>query len=211
MLRVLVAAVAVLAVAGGLAFWAYVRGDDSAEADVEVIRWVNVTVSLPEDSGLSVVQTFWGPRTHPPVILIRSQDRPESVLVIHAETGTVVKDSIMPEDRTAADELLKTVTMSPLDPSTAPWPYSGEPPGVRRETRGNITYIRPDPASGIRVVPELGIGVDGPSSTLNVHNGRSAFWIDVMTGKATYELATLNAADKEIFDRFLSAVEYVGP
>src|SRR3972149_1502093 len=50
----------------------------TAEADVQVIRWVNVTVAVPEDSGFAVGQTFHGLESQRPVLLIIPLDRPET-------------------------------------------------------------------------------------------------------------------------------------
>jgi hypothetical protein len=210
MLKFIIAAVALLAVAGGAAYWTLARGGDSAEAEVQVVRWVNVTVAVPEGSGLWVTQGFWGPESMPPAIFIRSLDNGDSVIVIDAETGKVIADHIEPEDRATVDGVLGTLTVSPLDRSTAPWPYSGELPSLPRERKGNITFIPPDPASGISISIQTGDGTGSPSTFLHVTNGRSVFWINTATGDASYDEAVVMAPeDKDAFDRFLSAIEYV--
>lgn len=216
------------AVTAGL--WAYDRGDDSAEADVQVVRWVNVTLTVPEGSGftpwcdswssprewggLGAWRDLWafGPESSTPAIFIESLERDESRLVIDAVTGKVIEDSIGPQDRAAVDQVLQTVTVSPLDRSTAPWPYSGQPPSVPREKFGNITFIPPDPAAGICFRVQLGIGPAGTSgASIEVNNGRSVVFIRPDTGAVGWEPDFLVAEDKAAFDRFLSTVEYVGP
>ena len=62
----LLAALALLAAAATAGLWAYDSGNDSAEAQVQVYRWVNVTVEVPEDSGLTVTRHFWDSAMRPP-------------------------------------------------------------------------------------------------------------------------------------------------
>jgi len=212
----LLAVLGLLALAGGVALWAYDRGDDSAQAQVQVVRWVNVTLAVPEDSGLTAVQDFWGPDSTPPAIFIRSLENGDSVIVIDAETGKVIEDLVQPKDRAAVDQLLQSLTVSPLDRSTAAWPYSGEPPKVPRERFVNITYIAPDPASGLQVSLQVGDRVaDGsppePSYGLGLQNGRSILSINAYTGETFPETTSILPEDKEAFDRFLSTVQPIGP
>jgi hypothetical protein len=216
MLKPLLAAVAVLAVAGALAFWAYDRGDDSAEADVQVIRWFNVSVAIPEGSGLSHLQIY-GQNDRPVLRIVSSHDTALGI-TIDAETGVILRDTIMAEDRAAVDGLLKTLTVSPLDLDTAPWPYNGEPPAPREPwvdivggSWGWVTYTPPDPASGITVRFQQGGGPDGPGLALGFTNGRSTLSIDADTGTVLAETTKIAPEDAEAFDRLLSTVEYVGP
>lgn len=220
MCRSIIAAAAVLAVAVGLAFWAYAEGhdsakagdagakagDDAAKADVQLIRWVNVTVELPEDSDLFVTRDFSGIESRPAILII-PLDRADTAVVIDAETGAILHDSVRREDRAALDRVLQTIRVSPLDRSTAPWPYSGEPPNVAREEFGNISYIPPDPATGIRII--VGTGDPGGVEFIEVNNGRSAFGINAGTGKVYEETARILPEDRDAFERFLSAVDHV--
>ena len=183
----------------------------TAEAEVQVVRWVNVTVAVPQDSGLTVTQGFWGPESDPPALFIRSRENGSSVIVIDADTGKVIVDHIEPEDRGAVDEVLQTVSVSPLDRSMASWPYSGEPPNIPRQKWGNITFIPPDPAAGISITFQAGDGPGSSSTSLHVNNGRSAFGINTATGDVYWETARIAPEDKEAFDSFLSAIHYVGP
>jgi hypothetical protein len=186
----------------------------TAEADVQVIRWVNVTVAVPEDSGFAVGQTFHGLESQRPALLIIPLDRPNTSVVIDAETAAILKDTVGREDRALVGEILKTVTLSPLDREAAHWPYSGEPPDVPRQREGNITYIPPDPAAGIRITVQIGDGGGAErtsNASIHVTNGRSALGINTATGDVYWETAVLAPEDKEVFDRFLSTVQYVGP
>jgi hypothetical protein len=206
MFRTIVAVVALLAVAGGVALWAYLRSDDGAEAQAQLIRWVDITVELPEDSGLIVTRDFWGERPRTPAIIIRPLDRVENGVVVGAETGAILHDRVQPEDRAAIDAVLKTVKVSPLDHSTAPWPYSGGPPNVAREEIGNISYIPPDLAAGIRITSGWG---DPGGQFIEINNGRSVFGINPVTGEVYEEPGRILPEDREALDRFLSAVDRV--
>jgi hypothetical protein len=210
MIRIAVAAVAVLALAGGLAFWAYDRGDDSAEAQVQEVRWFNVTVAIPEGSPVYASPGFWEPEGTPPAMFIRSRDG-DSVIVIDAETGKVIEDLVQPKDRAAVDEVLKTVAVSPLDRSAAPWPYNGEPRNVKREGWGKITFIPPDRASGITIEFSWEDDVGWSGTSMRLTNGRSSLSVDADTGTVIAGTTRILPEDKEAFGRLLSTVEYVGP
>ncbi len=134
MLKFIIAAVALLAVAGGLTYWTLGRGGDSAEADVEVVRWGNVTVQVTEQSGVSAVQGFAPAEIKPPdggqvLILVKGESR----LAIDADTGQVVQDTVADADRAAIDAVLATLTVKEIDEKTAPWPYSSTLPSTPRE------------------------------------------------------------------------------
>src|SRR3989304_10618400 len=146
MCRSIIAAAAVLAVAVGLAFWAYAEGDDSAEAGMEVVRWGNVTVSVPEGSGVAAARDFAPAELNPPdggqmLVLIKGESR----LAIDADTGEVIHDSVEAAERAAIDQVLATLEIKELDGKARPWPYGSARPSTQRQQIGNITYIPPDP------------------------------------------------------------------
>jgi len=188
----------------GLAFWVYGLADDGAEAQAHVVRWGNVTLTLPADSGLTAVRSFWGPNSDPPAIFLRSRVNGGSSLAIDAE-------SVEPEDRAAVNQVLQTLTVSPLERDTAPWPYSGEPPNVPRQSWGKITFIPPDSASGISISFGHGDGLGSSSLFLTVSNGRSVILINADTGDVYPDTAIITPEDRDGFDRFLSTVQYAGP
>lgn len=203
MLRFLIPAVVLFAAAGGIAFWAYGQTDDGAEADAHVVRWGNVTISVPEGSDVIVAREFEGPELNPPdggpvLVLFKRESFPESLLLIDAETGEVLQDIIQAADRAAIDEVLATLKVSEQDIVRAPWPYGETPPDVPRETWGRITFIPPDPASGITV--RLLVNDPGPLS-LNITNGRSTLSIDAETGTVIDETTLIVSNDKDAFDR----------
>ena len=206
--KFIIAAVALLAVAGGLTYWTLGRGGDSAEAEVKVVRWGNLTVQLSEETGVVPVRTYALTADGQPVLVLK---RGDSFVMLDAETGVVVQENVADADRDGIQETLVTLEVSEQDGTTAPWPYSGDPPAMARERLGNITYIPPDPASGITVFPQFGGGPGGSGVALVVTNGRSTIGIDAETNVLFEETSDVLPEDKEMFDRFLSAVEYVEP
>ncbi len=217
MFKLLIPVVALLALAGGVAFWAYSQVDDSAEAGVEVVRWVNVTVAVPEGSGVAAVPGSVDPGVNPPdggpvLLLVKGESR----LAIDADTGKVIHDSVEASDRPAIDEVLATLEIREFDPDTAPWPYGTVPPATPRERFGNISFIRPGPESGLAVylqVGDLPPGSEGSGLALGLTNGRSTLAIDAGTGAVFEETTKVAAEDQEAFDRFLSAIQFgqLGP
>ncbi|MCH8050682.1 MAG: hypothetical protein IIC86_01555 [Chloroflexi bacterium] len=130
----------------------------------------------------------------------------DSHVRINALTGGVLREVY----RTAADEELlsgiaSTARVDPLDPATAPWPYTDEAQlPVKRFETGNIEYRHPDPGAGIRIssyygritIPREDIGF------LILDNCRSRSWIGTTTGKVLDEMSDVHADDQAAFQRF---------
>jgi hypothetical protein len=211
MFRLILLAVLLLAAAGGATYWTLAR-DDGAEAQPQLIRWVNVTVEVPKDSGLVVTRDFWTPgQTEEgtrPAIIIFEPNRDGPVLAIDAQTGAVLEDTFPRGERGGVDELLNKMVVSALDRDSAPWPYNGEPPNVPRVKEGNITYVPPDPAAGIRIIGGVG---DPGGGYIEANNGRTVVFISTSTGDVDWEPAFQAPEDKAAFERFLSTVELVEP
>ena len=209
MLRLFFLAVLLLgAAAAGAAYWTLAR-DDGAKADVQEVRWGNVTVSVNEESGVVADRTFVAAQIKPPnggpALILR---RGDSALAIDVDTGKVLEDFVKDEDRAAIQSVFSTLAVGEQDKQTAPWPYAGAPPSVSRERFGGITLIPPDPASGVIIRQMLN---DPGGLSLRVTNGRSTLSIDAETGNVIKEITLILPEDKEAFDRFLSTVEYLGP
>lgn len=211
MLKFIIAAVALLAVAGGAAFWAYGWVNDSAEAGVEVVRWGNITVAVPEGSGVVAVGDYALTGDRQPVLVLKKGD---SFVDLDAETGAVVQENVSSADRAVIETVLATLKVAEQDVATAPWPYSDRPPAVPRERYGNITYVPPDPASGFKVSQGIGdtFTSRGSIQFIRIANARSSMIIDAGTGLVDESgLDHVAAEDKEAFQRFLSEVEFVAP
>jgi hypothetical protein len=211
MLKFIIAAVALLAVAGGLSYWTLGRGDDSAEAEVQVVRWGNVTVQVSEETGVVAAGDYALTGARQPVLVLK---RGDSFVDVDAETGQVVQEQVAEGDRAAMQEVLATLEVSEQDIATAPWPYSDMPPVMPRERLGNITYVPPDPASGFKVSEGIGdtFTSRGSIQFIRIANARSSMIIDAGTGLVDASgLDHVAAEDKEAFQRFLSEVELVAP
>src|SRR5439155_1705406 len=85
---------------------------------------------------------------------------------------------------------LATVSICPIDPSTAPWPYAGPSPNGPRRTLGKISFLQPDPASGVQWTFEI----DDPGGMfLLLQTARSEVAIDAETGAVSQETARIHA------------------
>src|SRR5207249_675451 len=78
---------------------------------------------------------------------------PEQVM-IDAFTGQLVSagpdDDPVFEKREEIAPALNTVSICPFDPAAAPWPYTGAAPEGPRLTLGKLTFLQPDPSSGVQ-------------------------------------------------------------
>ncbi len=174
---------------------------------VHVVRWVNVTVAIPEGSSVIAIQGSGGFDVQTMELTLGPKF--DTGVTINAETGAILEDSTRPQDGAEMDTVLATLTVSPFDPATLPWPYNGEPPAVPRVTRGRISYIPPDASSGISIVPEIAQSTGEPYSGIDVSNGRSILKVNVRTGAVAILL--MHPDDEEAFNRFIGAVQPAGP
>jgi len=195
-------------------------------------RWANVSIERPPPTGPGdiVVNPREGlpdiyspsPGTRVPGLRIFKQvvvgDHVESSNVyVDATTGQVVHETVRPEDRAEFDAVLATLRFEGPDPPDV-WPYSGTPPDGRRQF-ANITYIQPDPASGIVLGFVLG-EYDFPRPPgasvyrLIISNGRSSREIDAETGQVIVADSErvrdqVDERDREAFDRLTASIEVV--
>ena len=111
------------------------------------------------------------------------------------------------------DAALETARLSPFDPEAAPWPYADEAPTGERRRWGNITYVNPDPSTGLGVGVATGDGFSSPgpqcSQSVILANWRSIMPINACTGEDSPETTNVALEDAEAFQRFLEAVEIV--
>ncbi len=184
--------------------------DNGAEAGVEVVRWGNLTVHVSEDTGVIAAPDYALTGDQQPVLVLWKDG---SFVELDAATGAVVQESVSSADRAGIETVLATLKVSEQDVATAPWPYSDKPPVVPRERLGNITYIPPDPASGI--VVRSGIAdsfTQGSILFIHISNGRSSMNVSAKTGLVGASgLDHVAVEDKEAFGRFLAEIEHVAP
>ena len=94
----------------------------------------------------------------------------------------------------------------------AAWPYGTTLPTTPRQPWGNITYLMPDPASGIAVSFGAGDGPEGGGMFLEIRSDRSIRFIDAETGQIFVDSQGeahdyVDERDREAFDRFTSSIE----
>ena len=203
------AALVAIAAAGLLAYT--LTGDDSAGASVRKLRWYNVELSLPEDPDVWVTWGFFNDFPDSggfPVVRIRPSPLADAV-IINAQTGAVVSEQRQPQDRATVDAVLATLQIVSWDRQSAPWPYNSGPPDVPRERLGNLTFIRPDPASGILVEGVLDETPQGPVLGLQFFNQHSAVSMNTETGAIYPETTLVLPEDQQAFDRYLATIELV--
>jgi len=214
----IVLTVAVIAALGGAAFGAYTAWNEP-EAEAQQLRWANVTVSIPPQSDIHYGRLTSAPQaaaqgvTGPVLVLTTGGDK--SLVVIDAETGQVIHDDVLADERAAFDAVLGTVEVvqaqlagGPAAGPDAPWPYGTTLPTTPRRMEGQISYLEPDPASGIAAGPMYRYGSDGPSVVVRFYNTRSVRLVDAETGELFEDLA-MHPDDRDAFDRLLAEVRVV--
>jgi len=229
-------AVVVLTAFGGLAFWGYSAWNE-AEAGVQQVRWVNVTITIPADSDIYYARLSSAPQSMArgimgPVVALGTRGG-GSLVIVDATTGEVVHGDVQPSERAAFDAVLATLEVVETEVGGepgAPWPYGSTLPNTPRQHFENISYVDPDPASGVSVQVGMGDFIEpqppGANQFVRVFNGRSqmhingAGWVSI-TGGAELTLPEFLQADASLlqgihpddraaFQRFAEAVE-VGP
>jgi len=122
-----------------------------------------------------------------------------------------VHEQVRPEDREEFDAVLATLRFEGPDPPDV-WPYSGGPPEQRRREVGSITYIEPEPASGIAFRYVLSDGPQGSAISLIISNGRSSRYIDAKTAQVIMDdeewaLDQVDERDREAFERLTACIQ----
>ena len=175
-------------------------------------RWANVAVVIPQGSAVVVVRGTIPSEMKgaggPGLELVVNHDHGSvSNTGIDATTGDTVFDTVAAEDRTAIDEVLKTLAVGSYDDAYKGWPYEEHPTdGLERSDWGGVSYLIPDPSSGVQVSSWLG---DPGGAFLNVSNGRSTILIlqDAETGTLSQKTIELSPLDKAAFDRYFSSIQ----
>ena len=226
----------VVGVGVGAGVWAYTALNE-AGADAQRVRWVNVTITIAADSDVYYARLPSAPQGMArglmgPMLELGTRGA-GSLVIVDATTGKVVHDDVLPAERAAFDAVLATLEVTTTDVAAepgGPWPYGSELPDTPRPRWGNISWVDPDPASGISVQPMMGDSIEpqppGSHLAISVSNGRSHIGIDgagavFTTGAGELTLAEFIQADastlegihpddREAFQRFAQAVE-LGP
>lgn len=187
------------------------------------MRWLNVIVDLPPQDSPLQVRGLFPPGPEKPRFVIQIyvereltpgvQPAPQEV-DIDAETGEVVSDTLSAAVSGQAVSSQLQAVLDSVRVATGPpevWPYADEPPPTGRPSKsGNLTFVLPDPASGILVAPMHVMcpasASDCASQYLTVFNGRSQMNIRADTGQIERPDRVL-PEDREAFERYAASVE----
>jgi hypothetical protein len=179
-------------------------------ADVTLWRWGNVTILVPNDSGIYPLRNIAGPVEHPPdggpvINLIRGDD---SGLTIDAVTGEVLWASVVDSDQKAFDAIVGTIDAGgSMDVDSLPWPYDAKEPEFSKVEREGLRFWDPDPASGLTVSYQVGDSVSGGSESFIIESVKSRRAVDAHTGKVVEGYGQVAPEDQEAFDRWIASVE----
>jgi hypothetical protein len=185
---------------------------DAIPAGKTLWRWLNLTVTIDDGSGITVVREVAGPGYFPPeggpIMTLRRNG--ESEVILHAETGQVVRQLVSDSDRVFLEEAITTICVEDAtDMSRLPWPYGQLPPDKAKTERGNLRYWEPEPASGIDTAFRCGVGVDGEGCFVAISNGRSRRGIRADSGAIIVEADSIASSDNAAFERWTQAVELI--
>lgn len=211
--RLLALVVLVLGAVGAAAWFGWSQlGSGTTEGTPPTFRFANVSIALPPEpsghSGLTAFADYLPPENpdkpagDPEPIIVLLDVAAGVSLVIDATTGEVRSDDIGPEHRDAVDAVIASVRLESAPAGV--WPLADVAPAGARITFSDMSYIEPDAASGIVVVPGEALGPEGGSTILFVHNGRSRMIVDLGTGEITED--RILREDREAFERFAASV-----
>ncbi len=200
-------------VAGGVAGYALfgpgplgVTGNQTGPSDE--LRYLNVAVKRPsEESGLRMSATMLPPQSAalpgggPAIVVTDYGTSPPSGIVIDARTGEVVANTLSPEKAEAGQAIIESIRI--VSGPAAVWPVADVAPSQGREQWGNISYIPPDPASGILVAEKQEDGAGFATKVVAFWNGVSSVAV-LDTGEVVRQYAA--AEDEAAFERLLSEV-----
>jgi hypothetical protein len=203
--------IALAAAAAAAAAWFgwFQFGPGSTSGSEPRMQYSGISIEQPsEESGLLAVADYAPPESSQkpgggPIILVSDVEDDTGYLVIDAVTGEVIVDEIGPRRRKAADDLIASVRLETT--GEAVWPLADVAPPSNRMTHGNISYVEPDPSSGIFVLRQEGDGIGVSGVALFIHNGRSRMLVDGAT--RTIDDSRVLEADREAFERFAETVE----
>jgi hypothetical protein len=176
-------------------------------------RWGNVVLDAPDPDG-KVVVVGWEapPQIKPPegglAISIRRTDSNASIIV-DAENGSLLMDNSDDMLRAVAETVQVVAPIEETHPEALPWPYSNSLEDEPRISVGRITFLQPDPASGITWSQILSSGPLGSSSVLEFSNGEAKRWYDTNTGEREFLPDSRHEATGSVqaaFDRLGSTI-----
>jgi hypothetical protein len=203
--------IAALGLAGWVGWAAF--GPEGSESG-RVFTYRNVSITLERArSGLHARAVYEPPESAEkpgggPVIVIEDKPAsPSGYLMVDANTGEVLVDTIGGDLRDEADELRASIREAEGD--TAVWPLADvEAPAGPVMTWGNITYVEPDPGSGISIGLMHSDGLGWSSQDLYIHDRMSAMIVSGRTGR--FEMRSVRPGDRDAFERLAEVISIDG-
>ncbi len=136
---------------------------------------------------------------------------------VDPKTGTLLAEFYGTATQEARlQEILETLRVEPLDPATAPWPYTETSQAPeKRVDHGAFRYRRPDPGSGLVVALQRGQRLDRATlttesvETLILANCSSeeTRGIYLFTGEEDEPTSNIHPDDEAAFQTFFAEVE----
>jgi hypothetical protein len=174
-------------------------------------RWGDLVVEVPP-KGVLVIGSSQQEEIDPPALRVSPEQDPDHGLSIDAVTGrvtTLPDDDQLEQSETSLESVIPTVRICPLDAASAPWPHTGEPTGLTRETYRKISYAEPSASAGVQAW--AGAGGNGHETYfIVVRTARSLMYVDADTG-LRMEPPLIVPEEQGAFDRFLASVQLVNP
>ncbi|MBI2913010.1 MAG: hypothetical protein HYY03_03725 [Chloroflexi bacterium] len=137
-------------------------------------------------------------------------------MAIDPETGQVIFEQYLaPSDEDLLKSVLATLRVEPIDPATAPWPYSDVATApIERVNDGKVDYRPPDPGAGLAVTPVYTLSADPDPRDVNfilLRNCRSQLWVGMESGSVLQDTTRIQPVDEAAFQRFLAQVKPRAP
>ncbi len=170
-------------------------------------RWGDLTIIVPDE--IQVQGDLFALDVQPNLILF-PREVSGAQTHIDARTGAVVRHDPQGDYEPAITAALATISKCPFNAAAAPWPYNGDPPVGPLLTLGHLSYLQPDPSSGMQAQTGgtcgTSTGASGCRDFLAIGSEHSRLYLDAETGQVI-EGAKIAPEDKQAFDRYLASVE----
>jgi hypothetical protein len=175
---------------------------------VTTVRWLDVTIEVPDDSGVHAFGDALGPPPGGSLLQIWLPAQGHGAVALDGYTGKIAldeRDTVPKELLPVVEAILSTVRVIPFDPSTPAWPYNGSPYKLEQRSVGGLNYFVPEPSTGLVVVQ----GCEG-SCGIDLVNGRSYIALAERDGRLSVSgMESVAPEDKEAFQRFLESATVV--
>jgi hypothetical protein len=133
-------------------------------------------------------------------------------VIIDPETGKQVSQNVLPQHVSLFEPILNTKSVSPINPNTAPWPYTGTASEERVKVNGG-SFRLPDLQSGFYYLIGGASTETGEAGVIILGNCRSLVRVsiqrDAESGKFGMRILEedVHEQDRQAIDNFLREVE----